>query len=106
MIWNGRNAAKSTSAGIADGTSETWMNSAIHYGNSPEDHRQEYHAANVAASLQDGNYHTYTLDWTENSLTVSVDGNLFHTFDISKMSGRYDYFHGDCYRCIPGNHRC
>lgn len=84
-------------AGIADGTSETWMNSAIHYGNSPEDHRQEYHAANVAASLQDGNYHTYTLDWTENSLTVSVDGNLFHTFDISKMSGRYDYFHGDCY---------
>ena len=37
-------------AGIADGTSETWMNSAIHYGNSPEDHRQEYHAANVAAT--------------------------------------------------------
>ena len=82
-------------AGIAAGTSETWLNSAIHYGNSVDDHRQEYHADNVPSSLQDGRYHTYTLDWTENSLAVSVDGIPFHTFDISKVSGRYDYFHHD-----------
>lgn len=83
--------------GIATGTSETWMNSAIHYGNNPADHRQEYHADNTVSSLQDGNYHTYTLEWTENELTVKVDGNLFHTFDISKVSGRYEYFHDKCY---------
>ena len=83
--------------GIANGTSETYLNSAIHYGNDVSDHRQEYHAGDVPSSLQDGRYHTYTLEWTENSLAVSVDGIPFHTFDISKVSGRYDYFHDNCY---------
>ena len=69
-----------------------------HYGTDYESgHRQEYHADNVSQSLQDGKYHTYLLEWNENSLTVSIDGTKFYTFDISKVSGRYEYFHHNFY---------
>ena len=47
----------------------------------------------MANSLQDGNYHTYSLDWDENSLTISVDNVKFHTFDISSNT----YFHDNFY---------
>ena len=47
--------------------------------------------------MQDGKYHTYLLEWNENSLTVSIDGTKFYTFDISKVSGRYEYFHHNFY---------
>ncbi|MCC8153751.1 MAG: family 16 glycosylhydrolase, partial [Tannerellaceae bacterium] len=75
--------------GIASGTTETQVNTAIHYGtdNGPG-HRQEYYSANVENSLQDSQYHTWALDWTENSLTVSIDNVKFYSFDISKASGR------------------
>lgn len=79
--------------GIAAGTTETYLNTAIHYGTDPDaGHRQEYHAANVSHSLQDGKYHTYTLDWNENNLIISVDNIKFYSFDISKVSGRHQYF--------------
>ena len=42
---------------------------------------------------QDGNYHTYSLDWDENSLTISIDNVKFHTFDISSNT----YFHDNFY---------
>lgn len=84
--------------GITAGTTETYLNTAIHYGTDYESgHRQEYHADNVAQSLQDGKYHSYLLEWDENTLTVSIDNVKFHTFDISKISGRYEYFHHDFY---------
>lgn len=83
--------------GIAKGTTETFLNSAIHYGTSMEAHRQEYHAADFAHSLQDGLYHTYTLEWDAYKLAVSVDGILFRVFDISRVSGREEYFHDSCY---------
>ena len=52
--------------GIINGTSETYLNTAIHYGTDYESgHRQEYHADNVSQSLQDGKYHTYLLEWNE-----------------------------------------
>lgn len=69
------------------------MNTAIHYGPSVAAHEQQYYKANVANSLQDGNYHTYSLDWDENSLTISVDNVKFHTFDISSNT----YFHDNFY---------
>lgn len=85
-------------SGIASGTSEIQANTAIHYGTDAGDgHRQEYYLANVASSLQDGKYHTYSLNWNENSLTISIDGTKFHSFDIGKNSGRYDYFHDNFY---------
>lgn len=83
--------------GIAQGTSETYLNTAIHYGSSVETHRQEYHAADVAHSLQDGAYHLYTMEWDENKLSVWIDQMLFYTFDISPLSGRYEYFHDAYY---------
>lgn len=84
--------------GIASGTTETQVNTAIHYGtDAGTGHRQEYHLANVASSLQDGKYHTYSLDWNENTLTIAIDNMTLHSFDISKDGGRYDYFHDNFY---------
>ena len=85
-------------SGIASGTSDRQVNTAIHYGtDAAAGHRQEYHIAEAPGNLQDGQYHTYTLVRSENSLTVLVDGTRIHTFDISRVSGRYDYFQGDFY---------
>lgn len=84
--------------GIASGNTEVQINTAIHYGTGiGDEHRQEYHLANVAASLQDGKYHTYSLDWNENSITIAVDDTELNTFDISKNSERYGYFHDHFY---------
>ncbi len=46
----------------------------------------------MAHSLQDGTYHLYTLEWTEQKLSVWIDQVLFYTFDISKVSGRHEFF--------------
>ncbi|WP_291856346.1 glycoside hydrolase family 16 protein [Marinilabilia sp.] len=78
--------------GILNGTTETYYNTAIHYGPDMASHRQEYHGANFSHSLQDGEYHTYTLDWTEDKLTISIDGIEFKTFDIGSKSERQEYF--------------
>lgn len=83
--------------GIASGHTEEQVNTAIHYGASPSAHKQEYHLANVSKSLQDGNYHTYAVEWNEESLTIYIDNVKFHTFDISRSSGRYEYFHDNFY---------
>ena len=80
-------------SGMAAGDSEKQVNTAIHYGPSVAAHEQQYYKANVANSLQDGNYHTYSLDWDENNLTISVDNVKFHTFDISSNT----YFHDNFY---------
>lgn len=69
--------------GIADGTSTSRVNTAIHFGPTPAEHDQDYYAASTGIDLQDGNYHTYTLLRNEDSLEISVDGKPFHTFDIS-----------------------
>ncbi len=80
--------------GITEATTETFLNTAIHYGtDAGSGHEQEFHAANFSHSLQDGKYHTYSLDWNEDRLTVSVDNIEFYSFDISKTSGRSVYFH-------------
>jgi beta-glucanase (GH16 family) len=80
--------------GIASGTTETLVNTAIHYGtDAGAGHKQEYFAQNVSHSLQDGKYHTYALNWTEDSLSVTIDNMNYYSFDISKNSGRYEYFH-------------
>lgn len=82
-------------SGMAAGDSEKQVNTAIHYGPSAAAHEQQYYKANVANSLQDGNYHTYSLDWDENNLTISIDNVKFHTFDISSNT----YFHDNSTSC-------
>lgn len=79
-------------SGMLSGTMEKQVNVAIHYGASVEDYEQQYHKANVTHSLQDGNYHTYTLDWNKNNLTILVDNAKFHSFDISKNAYFHDHF--------------
>lgn len=69
--------------GIADGTSTKRVNTAIHYGSDVASHQQSYFAANAPINLQDGNYHTYSLEWSETNLKISIDGTLFHSFDIT-----------------------
>lgn len=70
-------------AGIADGTTNSRVNTAIHYGPSASAHEQQYFASNTGINLQDGNYHTYTLIREESSLEILIDGKPFHTFDIA-----------------------
>ena len=77
---------------IAEDKIETMMNTAIHYGANIAGHRQEFYTGTIANSLLDGKYHTYTLERDEYSLNIFVDGVKFHSFDISKASGRADYF--------------
>lgn len=85
-------------SGISSGTSETLFNTAIHYGaNAATGHRQEYNLANVANSLQDGNYHTYSLDWSENNLIIAIDNITFYSFDINKSKESHDYFQDNFY---------
>ena len=44
-------------------------------------------------SLQDGNYHTYALLWNESNLEIFIDGNKFHSFDITGNSYFNDSFY-------------
>ncbi len=79
-------------AGIADGTSDSRVNTAIHFGPSAADHQQEYFAKSTGINLQDGNYHTYTLVWNKKTLEISIDGKPFHTFDITNNTFMHDRF--------------
>ncbi len=77
---------------------ETYLNTAIGLRISClETRRTELLSGNVAHSLQDGTYHLYTLEWTEQKLSVWIDQVLFYTFDISKVSGRHEFFQDECY---------
>lgn len=78
--------------GIRTNTSSRRVNSAIHFGSAPAYHEQLYHASTVETDLQDGQYHTYTLDWNESQASVSIDGNLFYTFDIKDNPYFHDKF--------------
>lgn len=79
-------------SGMLAGVAEKQVNVAIHYGESVAEHEQQYHKANVLHSLQDGKYHTYTLDWDKNKLVISIDNVKFHSFDISKNAYFHDRF--------------
>lgn len=79
--------------GMKDATSEKRVNTAIHYGASVADHRQEYYADDASANLQDGRYHIYGLEWTETNLKVFIDGKSFHSFEIKSNSFFHDKFY-------------
>lgn len=75
--------------GIANGSTKSRVNTAIHYGTSVSTHQQEYFAASTGIDLQDGEYHLYTLVWNNEALEVSVDNKTFYSFDITDNQ----YFH-------------
>lgn len=78
--------------GIADGTSNSRVNTAIHYGASVADHEQKYFSTSTGINLQDGKYHTYTLDRDRNTLEILIDGKSFYKFDITGNSYFQDNF--------------
>ncbi len=78
--------------GIATNTTSTRVNTAIHFGQNPASHEQQYYAGNVSASLQDGKYHTYTLTWDETKAGISIDGKPFYSFNIKDNSYFHDNF--------------
>lgn len=80
-------------AGIADGTTASRVNTAIHYGPTPEAHEQQYYATSTGINLQDDRYHTYTLRRTKDILEIKVDNFHLKTFDISDNP----YFHDNFY---------
>lgn len=84
-------------AGIANNTTEAYINSAIHYGPDVEGHEQIFQTKTMEKSLQDGNYHVYSLEWNENELIVKVDDILIKTFNIGPDSGRFEYFNDKFY---------
>ena len=84
-------------AGIANNTTETYINTAIHYGPNVEGHEQVFQTKTMEKSLQDGNYHVYSLEWNENELIVKVDDILIKTFNIGPDSGRVEYFNDKFY---------
>lgn len=55
------------SDGIADGTSDRFLNGACHWGGSYANHFTNPY------SLQDGEFHTYTCEWDENWIRMYVD---------------------------------
>lgn len=82
--------------GIAEGTSTRRVNTAIHYGADVSAHEQKYYAGNANVDLQDGNYHTYGLEWNESHLRMTIDGIPFHSFEIIDNH----YFHEDFFMLI------
>ena len=84
-------------AGIANNTTETYINTAIHYGPDVEGHKQIFQTMNVENSLQDGKYHIYSLEWNENELIVKVDDILIKKFYIGAGSEQFEYFNDKFY---------
>lgn len=78
--------------GIRTGISAKRVNTAIHFGATPEAHEQLYHVAEVSDDLQDGQYHTYTLTWDELHASVSIDNKPFYSFDIKDNPYFHDNF--------------
>ncbi|MGL4519736.1 MAG: glycoside hydrolase family 16 protein [Phocaeicola sp.] len=78
--------------GIKNGNSLKRVNTALHFGPNVSGHDQNYFAGNAKVNLQDGNYHLYTMVWSEETIQVSIDGTLFNTFTIKDNPYFHDNF--------------
>lgn len=76
------------------GTPETYMNSTYHWGTSVSAHAMYGPSFNTSHSVQDGKYHTFTLEWDENQFRTYVDGEQTpHPMNIGAGTDPYTYFH-------------
>lgn len=80
------------SEGIKTQSTSTRVNTAIHYGENVAGHEQQYYASNAASSLQDGKYHTYAMEWNDQSIKIFIDGHSFKTFSIKDNPYFHDNF--------------
>ena len=81
--------------GIKAGSQDRLFNGALHWGESPRDHRQLVGPRTNGYSLQDGKYHTYTVVWTPERISMFVDDDTvpYLDADISGQNEKNAYFH-------------
>lgn len=84
--------------GHADGikacTQDRLFNGAQHWGTSTDTHCQSVAASTHPSSLQDGEYHLFTVVWTPDKIEMYVDNadEPYLKSDISAASDKHDYF--------------
>lgn len=91
--------------GIKNGTQDRFFNGACHWGYYKGSAYPNYaHSTTNSYSIQDGNYHTYTLIWTPQSVKMYLDRDLhpnastYYEMDIVNKDDDWGvgyYFHHD-----------
>ena len=80
--------------GIMDGTQERLFNGALHWGVSSDKHCQQVAAGKHQSSLQDGEFHIYTVVWTPTRIEMFVDNadKPYLSAAIGKNSDKHAFF--------------
>ena len=80
--------------GIMDGTQERLFNGALHWGVSSDKHCQQVAAGKHQPSLQDGEFHIYTVVWTPTRIEMFVDNadKPYLSAAIGKNSDKHAFF--------------
>ena len=80
--------------GIMDGTQERLFNGALHWGVSSDKHCQQVAAGKHQSSLQDGEFHIYTVVWTPTRIEMFVDNadKPYLSAAIGKDSDKHAFF--------------
>lgn len=80
--------------GIMDGTQERLFNGALHWGVSTDKHCQQVAAGKHQSSLQDGEFHIYTVVWTPTRIEMFVDNadKPYLSAAIGKNSDKHAFF--------------
>lgn len=85
--------------GIAAGKQDRLFNGAMHWGESATEHIQAVGVHTSDYSLQDGEYHVFTLLWTRDKIEMYVDGKAkpYISVDITENGADnvWKYFHKD-----------
>lgn len=69
--------------GMLEGVAERYIYSGIHYSAGIRRHMEKFEAHAVPQDIQDGKYHTFTLEKSEQRIAVSVDGREFAEFNVT-----------------------
>ena len=83
--------------GIKGDTRDRLFNGALHWGQSPADHRQQVGVRTSKSSLQDGEYHTFYIVWSAEKIEMFVDDDPspYLSAEIGEGSGKESYFNKD-----------
>ena len=67
------------SAGISEGSQNSFVGAHLHWGPYPSDYGTEY----TSADNLNEDYHLYQLEWTTSEIKVYIDDHLYFTMDIT-----------------------
>ncbi len=84
--------------GIAEGVQDRLFNGALHWGRHAGEHFSEVGSMRSLSSLQDGEFHTFTVVWTPESISMYVDdiSQPYFTHDIAedgRVTSASQFFH-------------